>query len=235
MKAKHSDPELPSLSPSPSSQQPSHQPAPNSHPPETHPRTTRRNGKVAHLPKFERDIVNRMLSDGSTYASIVGALDEIGSAVTARNISSWALGGYKDWLADQERAAENRLRQDSIADLIRDDEATQLPEVGLQLAATRLSELLFARGTREASPEADLDKYLRIVSALCRLSREIFALQKYRDDCARSLGRDSNPEIIKRTNEREFESVIKAYGSKHSSSPEPEAEEAESVQPKPIA
>ena len=174
-----------------------------------------------------------MLSDGSTYSSIVGALDEIGATVTARNVSNWAQGGFKDWLQDQERAAENRLRQDSIVDLLRADEATQLPEVGLQLAATRLSELLFARGASEASPEADLDKYLRVVSALCRLSREIFALQKYRDDCARSLGRNSDPEAIKRANEQQFQSILKAFGPKQSASPE--SEDDSSQPPKPFA
>src|SRR6266478_3602374 len=88
----------------------------------------RRNGVIAKLPKLERDMVNRMLSDGVPYARIVAALDEIGYKVSERNISNWAQGGYQDSLVAQERVIENRLRQDALVDLLRDQEATQLPE-----------------------------------------------------------------------------------------------------------
>jgi hypothetical protein len=170
------------------------------------PRKHRRNGNIARLPKLERDLVNQMLSDGATYPNIVEALDEVGRTVTARNISNWARGGYLDWLKDQEQVLENRARQDSLVDLLREQDASQLPEVGLQFAATTLSELLVKPGNLEA----DLDKYLRVIRTLCRLSREIFRLQKYRDDCARSV-RES-PEAIKKEDREFFASVREDYG-----------------------
>src|SRR5437016_13689842 len=37
-----------------------------------------RNGKIARLPKLERDMVNRMLHNHVPHAKIVGALDEFG-------------------------------------------------------------------------------------------------------------------------------------------------------------
>src|SRR5436309_1086756 len=61
----------------------------------------RRNGIIARLPKLERDMVNRMLSDGVPYTRIVAALDEIGYEVSERNISNWAQGGYQDSLGAQ--------------------------------------------------------------------------------------------------------------------------------------
>src|SRR5437870_515755 len=61
-----------------------------------------RNGKIARLPKLERDLVNRMLHNHVPYAKIVGALDELAIKATERNISNWKTrGGYKEWCAEQ--------------------------------------------------------------------------------------------------------------------------------------
>jgi hypothetical protein len=54
----------------------------------------RRNGKVASLPKPQRDLVNRMLEDGVAYKEIVAALAQLGHTVSSRNISNWYQGGY---------------------------------------------------------------------------------------------------------------------------------------------
>src|SRR6266404_3900233 len=106
-------------------------------------RTVRRNGTIARLPKLERDMVNRMLRDGVPYSNIVGALDEIGYRATQRNISNWKTrGGYREWCLEQDRAVENRLSQDNLTGFLRDEDASQLAEVGLQAAATHFSELL---------------------------------------------------------------------------------------------
>src|SRR6266568_4549168 len=56
--------------------------------------TRRRNGRVACLPKVQRDMVNHMLWNGVPYKNIVSALDEADYQVTERQISSWATGGY---------------------------------------------------------------------------------------------------------------------------------------------
>src|SRR5882762_3246113 len=63
-----------------------------------------RNGKIARLPKLERDLVNRMLYNNLPHSKIAAALDEIGIRVTQRNISNWKTrGGYNEWCAEQER------------------------------------------------------------------------------------------------------------------------------------
>src|SRR5438477_11726167 len=59
--------------------------------------TARRKGRVACLPKLQRDMVNRMLDNGVPYKNIVAALEEAGFTVTERNISNWATGGYLEW------------------------------------------------------------------------------------------------------------------------------------------
>src|SRR6267142_735195 len=84
---------------------PSSGPIPPTHPP----RKSRRRGRVASLPKLQRDMVNRMLWNGVPYKNIVVALDDAGFTLIERNISNWATGGYLEWRLEQEAVLENRL------------------------------------------------------------------------------------------------------------------------------
>jgi len=102
-----------------------------------------RNGKIARLHKLERDMVNRMLHNHVPYSKIVGALEELRIKVTERNVSNWGTrGGYKEWCAEQERQLHLSRLQDNLTDCLRKNDAGQLPEVGLQVAATQLSLML---------------------------------------------------------------------------------------------
>ena len=181
----------------------------NQHP--DRPRT--RNGKIARLPKPQRDLVNRMLQNNIHQQKIVGALDEIGITITQRNVSNWKTrGGYKEWCREENHAVQTRLLQDHLTEFLRKDDASEVPEVGLQLAATQLSEFLLTPEARQqlaAAPE----KYGRMIATLCRLTGQIHALQKYRDESAKQLGRDHNPERLRRETEAELEAVRKTYSS----------------------
>src|SRR5882762_5731143 len=173
-----------------------------------------RNGRIARLPKLERDMVNRMLQNNIPPKKIVGALAEIGITVTTRNLSNWKTrGGFKEWCLEQERALQNRLFQDNLIEFLRKDDASQLPEVGLQLAATHLSEFFLqpeARRQLAATPE----KYGKTVATLCRVTSQIHTLQRYRDDSAKELGQSHNPELIRRKDEAALENVRATYSSK---------------------
>jgi hypothetical protein len=170
-----------------------------------------RNGKIAHLPYLDRDMVNRMLRDHIPYSKIVGALDEHGFTVTVRNVSNWKTrGGYKEWCAEVDRALENRILQDNLTEHLRKNDASQLPEIGLQLAATQLSQLLLSpEGQRQLA--TDPQAYSRTVATLCRLASQIHTLQKYRDDSAKELGYEHNPERIKRQDEENTEGTRSVY------------------------
>src|SRR3954470_12023633 len=126
-------------------------------------RKIRRHGRVASLPKTERDMVNRMLLNGIPYKNIVAALGEIGYTVTERNISNWATGGYVEWRLEQDAVTHNRLDQDHLVDFLRRDDAQELPEVGLQAAATRLSQVLLQKLARADDPESQLDSFSRMI------------------------------------------------------------------------
>ncbi len=170
-------------------------------PPPAQPRKIRRNGRVASLPRIQRDMVNHMLWNAVPYKNIVAALGEAGHTVTERNISSWATGGYLEWSLAQEHVLENRLDQDHMLDFLRRDDAQELPEVGLQAAATRLSQVLLQKLARADDPEAQLDNYSKLVDLLVRLNREIAVTQKQRDDSRRTLGREYDPTRVKETEE----------------------------------
>jgi len=161
------------------------------------PRKSRRKGRVASLPKIQRDMVNRMLWNGLSYKNIVAALHESGFQLIERNISNWATGGYLEWRLEQEAVLENRLNQDHLLDFLRRDDAPELPEVGLQAAATRLSQVLLQKLAHAENPEANLDSYTKIIDLLCRLNREISVTQKNRDDSRRTLGREYDPVRVK--------------------------------------
>jgi hypothetical protein len=148
-------------------------------------------------------MVNRMLMNGAPYKNIVAALSEADVSVTERNISNWATGGYLEWRMEQEHVLQNRLDQDHLLDFLRRDDAAELPEVGLQAAATRLSQVLLQKLAGAQDPEAHIDSYSRMVDLLCRLNREIAATQKLRDDSRRTLGKHHDPALVKNHEELE--------------------------------
>jgi hypothetical protein len=173
------------------------------------PRT--RNGKVARLPYSVRDMINRMLRNNIPHSQIVDALDELQFKVTERNISNWKTrGGYHDWCIAQDRALETRLLQDNLLEHLRKNDASQLAEVGLQLAATELSQFFLKSETRQQL-NAEPEKLSRTIGILCRLARQIHILQKHRDQSAKELGPEHNPEHLKRETDDTLESIRNTY------------------------
>ena len=178
-----------------------------------------RNGKIARLPKLERDMVNRMLHNHVPYPKIVAALDELGINVTQRNVSNWKTrGGYKEWCDEQEHQLNLSRLQDNLVDYLRKNDAGQLPEVGLQVAATQLSHMLLQPDTVQQLT-AEPEKYSKVVDMLCRLSTHIQSLQKDRNDAVRKAAIRDTSEFIKREDEQEVETVRQVYTSQRGRRP----------------
>ncbi len=178
-----------------------------------------RNGKIACLPKLERDMVNRMLHNHIPYSKIVGALDELQINVTERNVSNWKTrGGYKEWCVEQERQINLSRLQDNLTDYLRKNDAGQLPEVGLQIAATQLSHMLLQPDAVQkltAAPE----KYSKVVDMLCRLATQIQSLQKDRDEAVKNASHRHTSEFLKREEEKSIDDLRQTYTSKIGDSP----------------
>ena len=164
-------------------------------------------------------MVNRMLRNNIPHSQIVAALAEYDVHATVRNISNWKLcGGYREWCLAQEHALELHLHQDNMISLLRKDSASQIPEVGLQVAATRLSQFFL---TPEAAQllASDPDEYHRRAMLLARLSAEIHKLQKYRDDSAKDAGFKHHPERNRIESEADVEQTRKHYSSTRRNDP----------------
>jgi hypothetical protein len=166
-----------------------------------------RNGKIARLPKLERDLVNKLLHNHVPYSKIVWALEERGLTVTERNISNWRTrGGYKEWCAEQQNQLRMAHLQDHLTDYLRKHDAQQLPEVGLQVASTQLTSLLMDPQT--AAPLlADPIKYIRVVDALDKCSARLKELQQDRYDNARRASIRDSVQNIRCEEAEEVESL----------------------------
>ena len=179
-----------------------------------------RNGKIARLPKLERDMVNRMLHNHVPYSKIVTALDELDINVTERNISNWKTrGGYTEWCVEQERQLNLSRLQDNLVDYLRKNDAGQLPEVGLQVAATQLTHMLLQPDTAHQLG-AEPEKYRQVVDMLCRLSTHSQSLQKDRNEAVRKAAIRDTSEFIKREDEKDIEVLRQTYSSKIGNGPE---------------
>src|SRR2546428_13037864 len=93
-----------------------------------------RQGRVARLPKAVRDKINLMLLDGHPYAEIIQALGKDGELLNENNLSTWRLGGYQDWLKQQQVLEQMRIRGENAAELIGQSEGATLHEAANKLA-----------------------------------------------------------------------------------------------------
>ncbi len=103
---------------------------------------TRHRGKVGRLTKALRDKLNIMLLDGVPYAEIIRALGPSAEHITEHNITTWVAAGHKEWLEEQFRLEETRVKQEVAMDLACPEGGSKIHEATLQLAATRLSEMV---------------------------------------------------------------------------------------------
>jgi hypothetical protein len=95
---------------------------------------TKRNGKIAKLPRPLRDQINHALDSGQSATSIAQHLNKMpevkamlnahfeGKPISQQNLSEWKAGGYRDW----------QLRQELI--LQHEDFATDIQEIGQHMA-----------------------------------------------------------------------------------------------------
>src|ERR1700722_1887040 len=76
-------------------------------------RARRSDGKVARLPLEIRNMVNQALRDGRRYSEIIGLLAAQGfPGFKSQNLSNWFVGGFREWLAVQERFEAKRPLSD---------------------------------------------------------------------------------------------------------------------------
>lgn len=143
----------------------------------------KRTGKVAELDFDKRQLVNQMLRDGRTYAQIAEVMKGHGVPdLNEQNISNWFHGGFKDWLAQQERLEKMRFQKELALEIVRQNEGSQIHEATLQLAASQLYEVISE--TDLASLKAliadEPENYAKLVNSLAKLSKGGLEFEQYR-------------------------------------------------------
>ncbi len=170
--------------------------------------SSRRNGKIAHLPKEQQNQINHFLDEGVTYVAICQKMQDQGVNLNVANISNWFSGGYQDELRHRDRKDVLAASQDRLLDLARRDDGPMLSLTGMQIAMTQLATEL-----QDLKPEAMHDSfqsdprtYLRLISTCARVSKGILVLQKYLDEAARLKAADlPKLDIDRELEEREME------------------------------
>ncbi len=159
--------------------------------PVTTPTPNRRNGKVAQLPKAVRDRINEMLLDGLTYAEIISELGDDGKSLNAENISNWYSGGYQEWLKEQRRREDMRIRQELAMDLGRLKNGSDLSQAAFQIAVTQICETLadLDPAVLRKALETDPKNYTRLLNALPNLSEGELKCERHSTDAAERKAR----------------------------------------------
>jgi hypothetical protein len=162
----------------------------------TPPPSTRRNGKIARLPKETRDMINRMLDDGLPYKVIIDELGEAGEGLNLQNLTNWRQGGYQEWLKNQELIDRAIARTEHAIELIRETGETANPatiaQVGHTVGAVQLVDALMDNGDgvlKKMLAEKP-ETYIRILNVVCRLADSGLRYEKHHD-----LAKQAHPAI----------------------------------------
>ena len=173
-----------------------------------------RHGKVARLPKPARDIICRMLQDGSPYRSILEKLGPEAKGLSKHHISEWKKGGYLDWQRENQWLEELRAQQQFALEMLLSGDQNRFPHVVLQIAATQVFQALrkVAPDNLNGKFDSDPASYTRLLNSLSRLSRSSLYFTKYEDlradaKAAELKRRDPNRKL----NENECGVLAKAW------------------------
>src|SRR6266581_3139040 len=74
-------------------------------------------GKIAQLPKNQRDLINQMLDGGATYAVVAAEMTKHAVFLNGENLSNWFQSGYQDYLQRQDWFTQTRLLREDATDL----------------------------------------------------------------------------------------------------------------------
>jgi hypothetical protein len=136
-------------------------------------------GKIASLPRAQRDIINQMLDDGATYDAIETEMAKHGVSLNGENISNWFQNGFQQYLQHQDHIAEMRLLRENASDLVQDYNVVQFHQAANQLAVGQIFKALTHQQLID-----DPVNYVRTLDALSRLSRAALLLKRCEDETA---------------------------------------------------
>ncbi len=95
-------------------------------------------GKIASLPKEQRDLINQMLLDGHTYVEVCQKMSQLGVLLNVENVSKWHAGGYQDFLWHQHLREDTQALSESATDLMGDSDPTTLNQAILRVGTLEI-------------------------------------------------------------------------------------------------
>jgi hypothetical protein len=148
--------------------------------------STRRNGKIARLPKETREMINRMIDDGLPYKVIIDELGETGEGLNLQNLTNWKQGGYQEWVKNQELIERTNAQTEHAIDLMRETGATNaatIAQAANVVGAAQVMQALMYEGDGVLKKMlADKpESYIRILNLVCRLADSGLRHEKHRD------------------------------------------------------
>jgi hypothetical protein len=156
-----------------------------------------RTGKIARLPKSLRDVLNLMLQDGATYnqirAAIAKAIErtplpegEKAPDLNDQNIQAWREGGYQDWLGENERLNDMRMKRELALTICQQNEGSKIHEAAVQIASSQIYEVLtdLDPATLTEKLHDNPEQYARLINALAKLSDSGLKYERYRAEVA---------------------------------------------------
>ena len=134
-------------------------------------------GKIAELPKPQRDLINHLLDNGATYKTVRLEMAKHGLKLNLENISNWFNSGYQNHLRHNTWVRQIVAIRESSADLLQDYDAIKLNQAAIQLAVVQIFRTL-----KHETLADDPQGLTRLFHALARLSREAMVLAKYQQE-----------------------------------------------------
>jgi hypothetical protein len=134
-------------------------------------------GKIAELPKIQRDLINQLLDQGSTYKAVCAEMAKQAVKLNPENVSNWFNTGYQVHVDHQlwlQRIVELR---ESASELCENYDPVKFHQAVNQLATVQIFKALQSLKFND-DPQA----HTRMLNALARLGREALALKKAQDD-----------------------------------------------------
>ena len=136
-------------------------------------------GKVARLPFEIREFINESLRAGYTYRMIAEDLEKSGyPGISDRNISTWKLGGYVDWLKEQQLIEARLATTKALERYTRSGEIDRIQQNALAVAADHLLAIMAQFNHQRAldllyqKPEL-FPKYVAALGALARCTFDL--------------------------------------------------------------
>jgi hypothetical protein len=147
-----------------------------------------RKGKIARLPREQRDEFNLMLADNRPYAEIIEKFRTILPDLNEMNISRWRKTSFKEWLQHNDWLDQLTIKWEMARDIVSQDKAVNIHEANLHILATQMYDRLLGCDINSL-PEAlkkNPENFIRMVNTLSRMAQQALNFQRYRDACTQA-------------------------------------------------